>query len=121
MGERYVYTGSGEQRKSTVKEETMMYIPILETLQIMLENNAIFTEIKNGHKSKTALLQDYCDGKVFVAHPLFSLHSDALQIFLYFDELEVCNPLGSKAKIHKLGEKACVILCSGKVLWGNVW
>ena len=22
---------------------------------------------------------------------------------MYFDELEICNPLGSKAKIHKLG------------------
>ena len=27
----------------------------------------------------------------------------ALQIQLYYDELEVCNPLGSKAKKHKLG------------------
>lgn len=36
------------------------------------------------------------------------MHSDALEIFLYFDELEVCNPLGSKAKIHKLGEFMCM-------------
>ena len=27
----------------------------------------------------------------------------ALQLTLYYDDLEVCNPLGSKAKIHKLG------------------
>lgn len=31
------------------------------------------------------------------------MHTDALQIFLYYDELEICNPLGSKVKIHKLG------------------
>ena len=49
------------------------------------------------------MLRDYCDGEGFATHPLFSVHGDALQIFLYFDELEVCNPLGSKVKIHKLG------------------
>ena len=27
----------------------------------------------------------------------------ALQLTLYYDDLEVCNPFGSKAKIHKLG------------------
>ena len=48
-------------------------------------------------------MNDFCDGEVFTYHPLFSVHEDALQIFLYFDELEICNPLGSKAKIHKLG------------------
>jgi len=45
LGERRICTGSGEQRKSTLKEETMMYVPILETLQVMLENKAIFTEV----------------------------------------------------------------------------
>ena len=55
------------------------------------------------HQSSSDLLIDYCDGKVFMKHPLFSVNSKALQIFLYFDEVELCNPLGSKAKIHKLG------------------
>ena len=29
---------------------------------------------------------------------------------LYYDELETCNPLGSKAKIHKLGEDKLICL-----------
>lgn len=28
-----------------MKEETMMYIPILETLQTILENSAVLTEV----------------------------------------------------------------------------
>ena len=48
------------------------------------------------------LLGDYCDGSLFQKHPLFSVEPCALQI-MYFDELEVCNPLGSSAKVHKLG------------------
>ena len=48
-------------------------------------------------------MKDFCDGKSFRAHPLFSTKANALQVFLYFDELETCNPLGSKTKKHKLG------------------
>ena len=34
-------------------------------------------------------MEDYCDGEAFASHPVFSVHNDALQIFLYFEELEV--------------------------------
>lgn len=60
-------------------------------------------QINNGHKSPDDIMNDFCDGDTFTSHPVFSVHKDALQIFLYFDELELCNPLGSKTKIHKLG------------------
>ena len=59
--------------------------------------------IEHGHKTATSILYDYCDGKGFTTHSLFSVQGNALQIFLYFDELEICNPLGSKVKIHKFG------------------
>ena len=48
-------------------------------------------------------MNDYCDGEAFKSHPLFSVQTNAIQILFYFDELEVCNPIGTKAKIHKLG------------------
>jgi len=40
---------------------------------------------------------------VFAEHTLFQAHSTALQICLYYDELELCNILGSKRSIHKIG------------------
>lgn len=52
--------------------------------------------------ASTGLLVDYEDGSHFRKHPLLSTVSSFLQIFLYYDDLEVCNPLGSKAKVHKL-------------------
>lgn len=30
-------------------------------------------------------------------------NSSVLQIILYYDELELCNPLGSRRKKHKIG------------------
>ena len=44
-----------------------------------------------------------------MSHPLFSSHRQALQIHFYYDDVEVCNPLGSKAKIHKLGKKMIIL------------
>lgn len=60
-----------------------------------------FLQIERGHGSAVhGVLSDYCDGKAFQAHPLFSVSCGALQITLYYDE-EICNPLGSKRKKHK--------------------
>ena len=36
-------------------------------------------------------------------YPLFSQNPTALQIIAYFDEVELCNPLGTHVKKHKLG------------------
>ena len=38
-----------------------------------------------------------------MSHPLYSVQKNALQVLFYYDELETCNPLGSKTKVHKLG------------------
>ena len=48
-------------------------------------------------------LSDFCDGSFFKSHSLFQAFPDALQFILYFDKLEVCNPLGSQSGVHKLG------------------
>ena len=55
------------------------------------------------HKSPDGILADYCDGSLFKSNPLFVEDPSALQIQLYYDEIEVCNPIGSFAKKHKLG------------------
>lgn len=54
-------------------------------------------------------MRDYCDGTLFRSHPLFTSNPNSLQIILYYDDVEICNPLGSKAKVHKLGMN---ILCT---------
>ena len=48
-------------------------------------------------------MTDYCDGQVFKDHPLFNTVPSALQLIVYYDEVEVSNPLGSYRTKHKLG------------------
>jgi len=59
--------------------------------------NVFFFKIDNPHIRNDGLLSDYCDGDIFRRHPLFSRDPKALQLILYFDEFQVCNPLGSRA------------------------
>lgn len=56
-----------------------------------------------GHQRNDNLLSDFCDGKYYKSHDLFSKDHTALQLIVYYDDVEVCNPLGSRAKKHKLG------------------
>lgn len=49
-------------------------------------------------------MSDFCDGELYCKNQLFSVDKQALQLFLYNDEIEICNPLGSRAKVHKMCE-----------------
>ena len=56
-----------------------------------------------GHRRSDCFFNDYCDSLNFKTHPLFSSDHTTLQIFLYFDELEICNPLGSSIGGGRVG------------------
>jgi len=49
-------------------------------------------------------MRDFCDATFYKDHPVFKSHPEALQFVLYYDDIEVANPLGSKAGVHKLGK-----------------
>lgn len=45
---------------------------------------------------------DFVDGDCYLSSNFFKENHKALQIILYQDAFEVCNPLGSSRKIHKI-------------------
>ena len=110
-----------------MKKTEIMYIPLLDTLQSQLDNINIldevhfliivlvnlvkiamvnfFIQINHGHSEITpGLLGDYCDSHQFQKHTLYHHYPFSLQLILYYDELELCNPLGSRRKKHKIGK-----------------
>ena len=50
-------------------------------------------------------MKDFCDGYSFKSHPVFKSYPQALQVIVYYDDVETANPLGAKAGHHKLGMK----------------
>lgn len=46
---------------------------------------------------------NFCDSPAFKEHPLYKDEPTSLQIQLYYDDVEVVNPLGANTKVHKLG------------------
>ena len=62
------------------------------------------------HCSTDSSLRDFCDGSLFKEQEFFRQYPTALQIFLYYDDLEICNPLGSNVKKHKLGHSEIMFL-----------
>lgn len=62
-------------------------------------------QILQEHNRDDEYIGDYCDGNLFKTHSLFKDTPRSLQIIVYFDEVEVCNPLAAHAGIHKLGKE----------------
>lgn len=60
-------------------------------------------QILNSHSTGNGKLCDHCDGEQYLNHPLFTEDSCALQIEIYYDDIETVNALGSRTKVHKLG------------------
>lgn len=84
------------------KDETMQYVPILETLAALLKHDDVVTEVLAGHKSFDGKIRDYCDTASYNSSSLFNCDSRSLQIQLYCDDFCVANPLGNKVKKLKL-------------------
>lgn len=85
--------------------DTYQYIPLLKSLCKLLGDISILNQVEKCDQriSKNGQIHDFCDGTLYSAHPIFSRDPHALQIIAFYDELEICNPLGSHTKVHKLG------------------
>ena len=76
---------------------------IMETLTMILNDPNIKHAISERNVPVEGIYTDYSDGSNTKFHPVIAEHPNSLQIVGYYDELEICNPLGSKVKKHKLG------------------
>lgn len=92
-----------DKRRRVQLHDEVIEIPSLESLEQWLNNPSILKQVENSHQRHDGMIADYCDGEVFQQHPLFSRDLCALQIQLYYDDVEVVNPLGSKTTKHKVG------------------
>ncbi|XP_026777285.1 uncharacterized protein LOC113531030 [Pangasianodon hypophthalmus] len=81
---------------------TFQYVPILQSLLQVLKNieeKDLVTQKNTGCASQ---YQSFHDGSHFHENKFFAGDVKILSLILYFDDFEVCNPLGTSRKIHKV-------------------
>lgn len=92
------------------KKKTFQYVPILKSLQVLLSRKDIVDKLISNHKkqretetAKKKLCTDLIkDGLYCKENSLLSGEDLGLSVTLYSDDFEVCNPLGTSHKTHKL-------------------
>ena len=103
VGEEYYPARfSGNKRSLVCKRDSFQYIPLQESLKVLLNDKTALDFVNHPHQRSDDFLEDICDAEIFKNHPIFAADPLALQIIAYIDELEVCNPLGTHTKKHKL-------------------
>ena len=113
LGDCYDSQGYGDKRTKVIGYDSFPYVPLYDSLASLLKDQSIYDQITTVRStSSSELLRDLCDGSLFKTHPIFSTNPTALQIILYYDELEIANPIGCFVKQHKLG---CLMFSLGNV------
>ena len=121
LGNSYQYRKSGSQHELSKNSDTFQYVPFIEYLTWCLQHRDLlqgflfgrsmslhatifnhFQILEAHHKRNDGYLADFCDGQLIQSLPLFT-EENLLQIVMYYDDVETCNPLGSYHGKHKLG------------------
>jgi len=97
------FEASNNQWQQKQVYETMQYVPIIETLKLIMSHDDIRQYITSEKSSNDDWLISFRDGNTFKTHEFFQKYPSALRIQLYYDDVIVNNPLGSKVHPHKLG------------------
>lgn len=93
----------GASQALTIRAKCFYYIPLVRSLEQLLSHPMVLAMFDSGpRQSEAGFLYDIIDGDIFKSHPLFSVRPNALQLILYTDEIDLCNPLGSRASKNKL-------------------
>ena len=97
------FYNQGAKRQVCDRNDTMVYIPILQSIEQLLSNSRIFGLVTNTSKQyREGAIYDVVDGNCFKSNPLFKVHINVLQLILYHDEVEVFNPMGSHIGKYKI-------------------
>ncbi len=105
----YVTRLSGAKRRKVLTRDSFCYVPILSTLEQILQIQPIKQEILRSASHGDNLLHDLSDGCMFKKHPFFRANPNGLQIVAYYDEVETCNPSSGKFKL------GCVFFSLGNI------
>jgi len=119
LGQRWDGTDSRQEQR--LKDDTLVYVSVQETVQSILHWRSSWNEmldvdgeyvggdVISSYFSGTNFQKVYSQLKNDITVPFYPV---VLQI--YYDDFETCNPIGTKAGVHKLGGFYFTILNFGR-------
>lgn len=93
-----IYLGVDNYHKKCV----FHYIPLLESLQSLFNDDKFFKIFCQSKESEHKTYIDYNDGLVYKNQSFFHYKNKCIELLIFQDAFELCNPLGSFKKKHKL-------------------
>lgn len=83
--------------------ENFEYIPITRTLESIIQNQNLRDKIENEPNSiNSESISSFRDTTTYKNSAFFQSYPTAIRINLYYDDIEICNPIGSRSSFHKL-------------------
>ncbi|XP_062580359.1 uncharacterized protein LOC134242286 [Saccostrea cucullata] len=87
-----------------VVRDTFIYIPLTESIEQLLQNKDILELVINQPTERNdRFYSDIQTGSVYCQNVHFQQNQIALPIVLYFDDVDICNPMSKRAGTHKIG------------------
>ena len=87
-----------DQRKGL----TFQYVPILKSLSQLLSQKDILEKAFTSYTTEEGSYKSFHDGTHYKENALFSSEEVSLPLIIYIDDFEICNPLGTSRKKHKI-------------------
>ena len=103
--ESFPYVKPVSVRLSMKNEKAVcyQYVPIKQTLKLLLEDKTYIQQLENDpYSPEENIIKDARDGDVMKTNEFFVKNPDAVPLLLFQDELELANPLGSAKVKHKI-------------------
>lgn len=82
-------------------KQTVVYVPILKMLQTLLSNREILEKTMSHEATLSEEYKSYRDGARFKDNAFLNEEEFRIALYLYIDDFEVANPLGTSRKKHE--------------------
>uniref|UniRef100_A0A1X7V576 C2H2-type domain-containing protein n=1 Tax=Amphimedon queenslandica TaxID=400682 RepID=A0A1X7V576_AMPQE len=80
LGSRWKVTGTSRRRRKKRVNDTIMYVPILENIERIMQDNETFSQIQSPHFSTDGYKRDFCDGALSVFYYTLANYNNRSQL-----------------------------------------
>lgn len=93
---------------NTAQKNSFVYISVTKTLETLLSRADFVDQIV--FNQEALHIKSFQDGKYYKDKKLLGQQNLCISLALYIDDFEVCNPLGTSRKLHKITAVYWVVL-----------